>query len=118
MVLRIWLKSLYRIIIISLTKDISTFFEKASKRRDLSDQSKTCKDLKKMREESSTGSLTDMTDDVFAESLKLLECIEILCNCLRNLERQTKDKQLIDLTESINLLSDKFKEYEEDSKER
>ena len=71
-----------------------------------------------MREESSTGSLTDMTDDVFAENLKLLECIEILCNCLRNLERQTKDKQLIDPAESINFLSDKFKEYEEDSKER
>ena len=118
----------------SLTKDISKFFEKASKKRDLSDQSKTCEDPKKMREESSTGSLTDMADDVFAESLKSPECIEILFNCLRNVERQTKDiytlahstqdhqikgeKQLIDLTESINFLSDKFKEYEEDSKER
>ena len=53
----------------------------------------------------------------------------VFFNCLRNLERQTKDvlhvhstqdqqikdeKQLIDLTESINFLSDKFKEYEED----
>ena len=114
----------------SLTKDISKFFKKASKKRDLSDQSKTCEDLKKMREESSTGSLTDMADDAFAESLKSPECIEILFNCLRNVERQTKDiytlahstqdhqikgeKQLIDLTESINFLSDKFKEYEED----
>ena len=73
-----------------LTKDISKFFEKASKKRDLSDQSKTCKDPKKIREESSTGSLTDMADDVFAESLKLPECIEILFNCLRNVEKQTK----------------------------
>ena len=48
----------------SLTKGISKFFEKASKKRDLSDQSKTCEDPKKMREESSTGSLTDMADDV------------------------------------------------------
>ena len=71
-----------------------------------------------------------MADDVFAESLKLPECIEILFNCLRNVERQIKDiytlahstqdhqikgeKQLIDLTESINFLSDKFKEYEKD----
>ena len=71
-----------------------------------------------------------MVDDVFAESLKSPECIEILFNCLRNVERKTKDiytlahstqdhqikgeKQLIDLTESINFLSDKFKEYEED----
>ena len=115
----------------SLTKHVSEFFEKASRMRDLSDQSKTCEDPKKMREdESNTGSLTDMADDVFAESLKSPECIEILFNCLRNVERQTKDiytlvhsaqdhqikgeKQLIDLTESINFLSDKFKEYEED----
>ena len=48
----------------SLTKDISRFFEKASKKRDLNDP-------KKIREDkSSTGSLTDMADDVFAESLK------------------------------------------------
>ena len=115
----------------SLTKNISKFFEKASKKRDLSGQSKTCEDQKKMREDkSSTGSLTGIADDVFAESLKSPECIEILFNCLRNGERQTKDiytlahstqdhqlkgeKQLIDLTESINFLSDKFKEYEED----
>ena len=99
-----------------MTKDISKFFEKASKKRDLSDQSKTCKDPKKMREDkSSTGSLTDIADDGFAESLKSPECIEILFNCLRNVERQTKDiftlahstqdhqikskKQLTDLTE-------------------
>ena len=88
----------------SLTKDISKFFKKASKKRD---------DPKKMREECSTGNLTDMADDVFAESLKSL-CTEILFNCLRNVKSQTKDiytlahstqdhqindkKQLIDLT--------------------
>ena len=54
----------------SLTKDISKFLEKPLKKRDLSDQSKTCEDPKKMKEESSTGSLIDMADDVFAESLK------------------------------------------------
>ena len=114
----------------SLMKDISKLFEKASKKKDLSDQSKTCEDPKNMREERSAGSLTDMADDVFAECLKSPECIEILFICFRNVERQTKDiytsahsrqdhqnkgeKQLIDLTESINFLSDKFKEYEED----
>ena len=83
-----------------------------------------------MREESIIGNLTDMTDNVFAEKLKLFECIEIIFNFLGNVERQTKDiytlehstedhqiqgeKQLIDLIESINFLSDKFKEYEED----
>ena len=47
--------------IMSLNKNISKFFEKASKTRDLSDQSKTSEDMKK-REESSTRGLTDMTD--------------------------------------------------------
>ena len=115
----------------SLTKDISKFFEKASKKRDLSDGSKTCKDPKKMWEDkSSIGSVTDLTDDVFAENLKSLEYTEILSNCLRNVEMETKDiytvanstqdhqikgeKQLIDLTESIKILSDKFEEYEKD----
>ena len=47
--------------IMSLTKDISKFLEKAFKTRDLSDKSKTSEDTKK-REESSTRGLTDMTD--------------------------------------------------------
>ena len=34
--------------------------------------------------------ITYMLGDVFAESLKLIECKEILFNCLRNVERQTK----------------------------
>ena len=75
----------------SLTKVISKFFEKASKKRDLSDQSKTCEDPKKMWEESSTGSLIDMADDVFAENLRPPECREFLYNCFKNVERQTKD---------------------------
>ena len=45
----------------SLTKDISKFFQKASEKRDFSDQSKTCKDPKKMREDKrSTGSIWQM----------------------------------------------------------
>ena len=46
----------------SLTKDISKFFKKASEKRDLSDQSKTSEVLKKIcKDKSSAGSLTDMT---------------------------------------------------------
>ena len=53
----------------SSTKDISKFFEKASKKRDLIDQSRTCEDPIKMREDkSSTESLTEMADDDFSES--------------------------------------------------
>ena len=75
-----------------MTKDISKFFEKASKKRDLCGQSKTCEDPKKMRDDkSSIGSLTDIADDVFAECLKSPEWIEILFSCLRNVERKTKD---------------------------
>ena len=44
-----------------------------------------------MREETSTGNLTDIADDAFAESLKSPESIELPFNCLRNVERQTKD---------------------------
>ena len=58
----------------SLTKDISKFFKKASKRRDLSDQSKTCEDSRKIREDkSSTGSLTDMPDDIFRNFFQLIK---------------------------------------------
>ena len=72
-----------------------------------------------------------MPNDIFPESFKSPKCIEIIFNCLRNVDKQTKDiyilthwtqdhsnfkgkKQLKDLTESLNFLSNKFKEYEED----
>ena len=75
-----------------MTKDISKFFEKASKKRDLCDQSKTCEDPKKMKDDkSSIGSLTDIADDVFVECLKSPEWTEILFSCLRTAERKTKD---------------------------
>ena len=68
------------------------FKTKTPKKTDLSDQSMTCKDPKKIKEDKiSTGSSTDMADDVSVESLKLLESVEILFNCLRNVERLTKD---------------------------
>ena len=71
----------------SLTKYTSKFFEKASKKRDLINQPKTCADPEKIREDKSrTGSLTDMAGDVFAESLKSPEFIEILFNYLRNVD--------------------------------
>ena len=72
----------------SLSKYITNFFDRSSKKRDLSDQSKkgnSGDELKKIREEeSSIKSLSEMSDDVFAESLKSPACVEILFNCLRN----------------------------------
>ena len=77
-----------------LLKDI-TFFDRSSKKRDLSDQSKegNCGDEpKKIREEkSSIESLSEMLDDVFAESLKFPACVEILFKCLGNVEKQMKE---------------------------
>ena len=70
-----------------------------------------------------------MSDDVFTESLKSTACVEILFNCLRNVEKQMKEifvlakstqeqqiqdeKQLNSLHMSVQFILDKFKEYEE-----
>ena len=100
----------------SLLKDITKFFEKGD-------------ELKTIREEkSSIESLTEMSDNVFAESLKSPACVEILFNYLRNVEKQMKEtfvlvkstqeqqikdkSQLNDLHDSVQFISDKFKEYE------
>ena len=71
-----------------------------------------------------------MSDDVFAESLKSPACVEVLFNCLRNVEKQIKgifvlvkstqeqqikdERQLNDLRDSVQFSSDNIKEYEED----
>ena len=62
------------------------------KKRDLGNQSKTGSrgdERKKTRgEKSTTESLSEMSDDVFAESLKSPACVEIIFNCLKNVEKQ------------------------------
>ena len=71
-----------------------------------------------------------MSDDVFAESLKSPACVKILINCLRNAGKQMKEifllakstqeqqikakRQLNDLHDSVQFISDKFKGHEED----
>ena len=72
----------------SLSRDITKFFYRfIEKKRDLNDQSKegNSKDKpKKIREEkSSIESLSEMSNDVLAENLKSLTCVEMLLNCLR-----------------------------------
>ena len=86
---------------------------------------------KKIREvKSSIESLSEMLSDVFAESLKSTSCVEILFNCLKNVEKQIKEifvliistqeqqikyeRQLNDLRDTVQFISDKFKEYGED----
>ena len=109
------------------------FLQIIEKKR-LSDQSKernSGDEPKKIREEkSSIKNLSEMSVDVFAETLKSPACVEILFNCLRNVEKQMKEifvlakptqeqqikgeRQLSDLHDSVQFISDKFKEYEED----
>ena len=110
--------------------DIARFFVK-SKKRDLSNESKTSEDPKKVKE-SGSASLSDKCD-VFAEGLGNEDCRAILFSCLKNLEKDIKsiyvlandnkassikgEKQLVDLTESVKLISTKFDQYEKDRKE-
>ena len=63
----------------SLLKDITKFFNRSSKKRDLSDQSKegnSGDEPKKIREQkSSIESVREISGDVFAESLKYPACV-------------------------------------------
>ena len=75
---------------------------------------------------------TDILDDNFTESLNSPDCVAILFNCLRNLESKMRailvsskettasqikcEKQLSDLTNSVQLISKKFDEHEKDRK--
>ena len=76
--------------------DITKFF--SSKKRDLSNNSNTKEDAKRQREENPSESpkvsvldTPKTPGDVFEESLKSEDCVKILLNCLRNLEKEVKD---------------------------
>ena len=81
-----------------------------------------------------TSRASHIPDEVFTESLKSPDCVNILISCIKNVERQitqifenTKElkegqikgeKHLAELTEAIDLISNKFEEYEKDRKEK
>ena len=116
--------------------DITKFFQRGTKKRDLSDKSETGEDPKKVREGSldcsQISQTSDIPDDIFTESLNSPDCVAILFNSLKNLESKMKEKsvsskettashikgekQLSDLTDSVQLISDKFDQYEKDRK--
>ena len=99
----------------------SQYFEENPK-RDLSDGSKTGDDDSKKPWEGSSRSYTD--EAIFEEGVESAHCRKVLFNCLKNLkekmndlfmlatsnrEMQIKgDKQLIDLTSSVEFLISKF----------
>ena len=73
--------------------DIAKFFDvKPSKKRVFSSEQSEAGDMpKKQKEGSRNESSTSTLDDVFAESLKNLDCVLILANELCSLEQQVKE---------------------------
>ena len=67
-----------------IMEDLTKFFRSSSKKRDLSDTSKTDEDPKKIREASSERFGDE--GDVFNEGIDSWTCREILFNCLKNLK--------------------------------
>ena len=117
--------------------DIRGFLKKSNKKRDLSSGSKDDDEPKRQREESPDVSCLEAPTspgNVFAESLKSNECVEILMNCLKNLEKEVKElkdlassnnanqikgeRQLLDLKEAVDFISNKFDDFERDRLEK
>ena len=118
----------------SLT-DITGYFDQNSKKRDLRDNSNQEESSKKLKDGSlNTSRASDIPEEVFTESLKSPGCVNILFSCIKNVERQitqifenTKElqegqikgeKYRAELTDPIDFISKKFKEYEKERKEK
>ena len=102
----------------------------------MSSSSKDDDDPKRQREESPDVSCLDSPTspgNVFAESLKSNGCVEILMNCLNNLEKEVMElklassnnanqikgeRQLLDLKDAIDFISNKFDDFERDRLEK
>ena len=113
--------------------NIAKYFDKNSKKRDLSGNSNPEEDRKKKIRDGSSASTTDNCG-VFEEGLESPECKEILFNCLRNLQEKVTeilnlvqdmrdiqikgDRQLEELKSSVEVMSGKFDEYKKDQKEK
>ena len=112
--------------------DIYKFFDKSSKKRDLSDKSTNGEDPKKQRE----GSLDEQEspDEVFKDSLDSPDCVKILFNCMQNIERKLEvldfkleathhshikgESQLSSLHETVEFLSKKFDDLAKEKDEQ
>ena len=109
--------------------DIGKYFF-SSKKCDLSDNSKEDTGPNKAKEVTSNSIYS--TPNVFEEDLDSSNCRSILFDCLKNLESKVNrifentntskenqikgEKQLTDLTETVNFLSENFYEFEADRK--
>ena len=87
-------------IIVRGTQDISRFFDRSSKKRDLSNNSNDSETSKKPWEGSlNTSSSNDIPDDLFTESLKDPDCVTLLLNCIKKMEKQIT--QIFDNTNEL-----------------
>ena len=70
--------------------DITKFFQRGTKKRDLSNKSETGEDPKKVGEGSldcsQINQTSDIPDDIFTKSLNSPDYVGILFSCLKNLE--------------------------------
>ena len=88
---------------------------------------------KKLKDGSFNDSRVEDPDEVFTESLKSPDCVNILFSCIENVEiltpffenkKKMKDgeikaeKEIAELMEVIEFISNKFGEYEKDRKEK
>ena len=105
--------------------DIIKFFQRGTKKRDLTNKSETGEDPWKIREGnldcSQISQTSDIPEDVFTESFNSADCLNV--SRIWNVSsKETKasqikgEKQLSDLTDSVQVISDRFDEYEKDSK--
>ena len=109
--------------------DLKNYFNSRSKKRELSSETLTSgDDPNKIRD----GSFN--MDDVFAEGLSSPNCVEILRNCIKNVEKQIQgihskgeetkmsqikgEQHLMDLNKTVNFICEKFDEYERDRAEK
>ena len=118
--------------------EIAKYFERISKKRDLSNNSSDEEASKKLREgsldNSAVSDVSANNEDPFTEGLKSPECVSILMNCMQNLEKQvgqifkmlekTEDRQikgecqLTDLAKGVEFITQKLDEYEKDRLEK
>ena len=113
-------------------ESIAKYFE-SSKKRDLSDGSKTSREPKKLKETTSASIMTEESD-VFNDALDNEDYRGILLSCLKNLEKEFKtirslvdqnrqrqikrEQSLADLSKSVKFITDKFDEYETERDEK
>ena len=111
----------------SLT-DITKYFDRNSKKQDLSGNLNQEEGAKKLKEGSLNSSRArDIPDEIFTKSLKSPDCVNILFSCIKNVKKQITqifenmnemkagqikdEKQLKELMEAIYFISNKFNEY-------